>query len=200
MLYLWFKSFHIVGVVVWFAGLFYLVRLFVYHVEAQTHPAPLQNLLKQQYSLMEKRLYHLITIPGMIVTIIMAGAMIITNPAILQDTWLQVKLGLVAILLGYHSYCGRVLRQLSQGQNTWSSQQLRGLNEVPTILLVAIVCLAVFKNALPMYSTLAVLGGLILVIVITIPAYGFWRRGKTLVSMSSEPELEPIEPEIKISV
>ena len=72
MAYLWFKAFHLIGIVVWFAGLFYLVRLFVYHAEANQEPEPAQTILKKQYEIMEKRLYHLITMPGMTVTVVMA--------------------------------------------------------------------------------------------------------------------------------
>jgi putative membrane protein len=153
MPYLWFKAFHIIGVVVWFAGLFYLVRLFVYHAEANEQPEPAQSILKQQYQIMEKRLYRLITTPGMVVTVAMAIALLVAQPSLLHDTWLHVKLSLVALLLVYHHYCGRLMRQLASDECRWTGQQFRVLNEAPTILLVAIVLLAVFKNQLPVNAT-----------------------------------------------
>ncbi|MFM7367468.1 MAG: protoporphyrinogen oxidase HemJ, partial [Sphaerospermopsis kisseleviana] len=102
MAYSWFKAFHIIGFVVWFAGLFYLVRLFIYHAEANQEPEPAKTILKNQYQLMEKRLYHIITIPGMIVTVAMAIGILSTNPDLLKETWLHFKLGFVGILLIYH--------------------------------------------------------------------------------------------------
>lgn len=153
MTYLWFKAFHIIGVVVWFAGLFYLVRLYVYHVEANEQPEPARTILQQQYQIMEKRLYNLITTPGMVLTVVMAIAMLIAIPDYLKDGWLHAKLGLVALLVGYHFYCGRLMRQMAAGTFKWSGQQLRGLNEVPTVFLVLIVLLAVFKNNLPTTPT-----------------------------------------------
>jgi putative membrane protein len=98
---------------------------------------------------MEKRLYSIITTPGMIVTVVMAIAMLIAAPELLKETWLHVKLTLVALLIGYHHYCARLMKQMASGKFTWNSQQLRWLNEVPTIFLVVIVLLAVFKNQLP---------------------------------------------------
>jgi protoporphyrinogen IX oxidase len=149
MTYLWFKAFHIIGVVVWFAGLFYLVRLFVYHVEANEQPEPARTILQQQYQIMETRLYKLITTPGMVLTVAMAVAMLIMAPEYLRDPWLHAKLGFVVLLIGYHHYCARLMKQMAKGEFKWSGQQLRWLNEAPTVFLVVIVLLAVFKNNFP---------------------------------------------------
>ncbi len=149
MAYLWFKSFHLIGIVVWFAGLFYLVRLFVYHAEADEQPEPARSILKDQYQIMEKRLYNLITTPGMVLTVAMAIGLVSIEPAVLQDNWLRAKLILVILLIGYHHYCKRLMKQLAAGTCKWSGQQLRGLNEVPTVFLALIVLLAIFKNSLP---------------------------------------------------
>ncbi len=102
MAYYWFKAFHLIGIVVWFAGLFYLVRLFVYHAEAEQEPEPARSILKKQYELMEKRLYGIITTPGMLVTVTMAAGLIYTEPEILKSGWLHIKLAIVALLIGYH--------------------------------------------------------------------------------------------------
>jgi protoporphyrinogen IX oxidase len=176
MNYLWFKAFHIIGVVVWFAGLFYLVRLFVYHVEANDQPEPARTILQQQYALMEKRLYNLITTPGLILTVVMAIALVITAPDLLKEWWLHAKLAFVLATVVYHYYCGRVMKQMAAGKFSWNAQQLRGLNEVPTVFLVIIVLLAVFKNNLPTNITAWGTLGLIVAMAATIQLYARKRR------------------------
>lgn len=176
MAYSWFKAFHIIGFVVWFAGLFYLVRLFIYHVEANQEPEPAKTILKNQYQIMEKRLYHIITIPGMIVTVAMAIGIISTNPDLLKETWLHFKLGFVGILLIYHHYCGRLMKQLAADECKWSGQHLRALNEAPTLLLVVIVMLAIFKNNLPTDITAWLIFGLVIFMAVSIQMYAKIRR------------------------
>jgi putative membrane protein len=176
MTYLWFKAFHIIGVVVWFAGLFYLVRLFVYHVEANEQPEPNRTILQQQYQLMEKRLYNLITTPGMVLTVVMAIALLITAPDLLHERWLHIKLGFVAATIVYHFYCGRLMRRLAAGEFQWGGQALRGLNEVPTVFLAVIVLLAVFKNDLPTSATAWGIVAMIVAMVATIQLYAKKRR------------------------
>jgi putative membrane protein len=176
MAYYWFKAFHLIGVVVWFAGLFYLVRLFVYHAEASEQPEPAQTILKNQYQIMEKRLYHIITTPGMVVTVAMAIALLTTEPEVLKDGWLHIKLAFVAALVVYHFYCGRIMRQLAAGKCNWSGQHFRALNEAPTVLLVAIVLLAVFKNNLPTDMTAWGIFGMIVVMAVTIQLYAKKRK------------------------
>jgi len=174
--YLWFKAFHIVGVVVWFAGLFYLVRLFVYHVEANEQPEPARSILQTQYALMEKRLYKLITTPGMVLTVVMAIALLVSAPDLLKETWLHVKLGFVGLTIGYHYYCARLMKQLAAGTCKWSSQQFRALNEAPTVLLVIVVLLVVFKNQLPTDVTAWGMLGLIIAMAAIIQFYARKRR------------------------
>jgi protoporphyrinogen IX oxidase len=153
MAYLWFKSFHIVAFVSWFAGLFYLPRLFVYHAEANEQPEAVRNILRQQYSIMEKRLYGIIMTPAMLVTLAMAIGMLVISPDLLKETWLHVKMALVLVLVGYHYYCKRVIGQLEAGETPLSAQQFRWLNEFPTFFLVVIVMLAIFKNNIPTDAT-----------------------------------------------
>lgn len=176
MAYYWFKAFHLIGIVVWFAGLFYMVRLFVYHAEANQEPEPAQSILKKQYEIMEKRLYHIITMPGMVVTVVMAIGLLTTEPEILKERWIHFKLAFVAALLVYHFYCGRIMRRLAKGECNWSGQQFRALNEAPTILLVAIVLLAVFKNNLPTDITVWGIAAMVVVMVATIQLYAKKRK------------------------
>lgn len=176
MNYLWFKAFHIIGVVVWFAGLFYLVRLFVYHVEADERPEPAKSILKDQYALMEKRLYSLITTPGMVLTVVMAIALVVAAPDLLKQTWLHVKLTFVLLTVGYHFYCRRIMNQLAAGTCQWGGKQMRGLNEVPTVFLVLVVLLAVFKNQLPTSATAWGTLGLIVAMAAIIQLYARKRR------------------------
>lgn len=176
MAYSWFKAFHIVGIVVWFAGLFYLVRLFIYHVEANQEPEPARTILKNQYQIMEKRLYSIITTPGMLVTVAMAIGLLATEPEVLKEGWLHVKLGFVLLLIGYHHYCKRLMKQLEKDECKWSSQQLRALNEAPTVMLVVIVLLAVFKNNLPTDMTAWAVVGMVVAMAVTIQLYARKRR------------------------
>ncbi len=167
MPYFWFKAFHIVGFVSWFAGLFYIPRLFVYHAEAQEQQIePAQSILKAQFLLMEKRLYGIIMTPAMVVTIAMAIAMIVIAPDLLQQTWLQVKMGLVSVLVGFHFYCRRIIRRLEAGEMPLTSKQFRWMNEFPTFFLVVIVMLAIFKNDIPTNAT----GYVVLAMVVTFAA------------------------------
>ena len=190
MAYYWFKAFHLIGVVVWFAGLFYLVRLFVYHAEARLEPEPAQSILKKQYELMEKRLYGIITTPGMIVTVACAIGLISTEPGVLKSGWLHIKLAMVAVLIGYHFFCQRIMNQLAKDECNWTGQQFRALNEAPTILLVIIVLLAVFKNSLPLDLTTWLIVALVIAMIASIQLYAKKRRqDKEKLAQTEEPEL-----------
>ena len=174
--YLWFKTLHIVGVVVWFAGLFYLVRLFIYHVEAEELAAELQGPFKQQYTLMEKRLANIITTPGMVVAVSMAAGLLISQPSWLHQGWMHAKLGFVAALLAYHWFCYRLMGQLHRGECQWSGRQLRALNELPTLLLVIVVMLVVFKNQFPTGAATWFIVALVVFMAASIQFYARWRR------------------------
>ncbi|WP_287128319.1 protoporphyrinogen oxidase HemJ [Candidatus Cyanaurora vandensis] len=174
--YFWFKALHIVGFTVWLAGLFYLPRLFVYHVEAEEQPEPIRTALKNQFALMERRLYNIITTPGMVLTIAMAVGILTTEPEVLQETWLHVKLGLVALLIGYHYFCSRIRKQLAAGTFTWSGQQLRAYNEVSTVLFILIVMLAIFKDQFPTNIATWFIVGLVVLMAVAIQLYARKRR------------------------
>lgn len=156
MYYLLFKALHIVGFVSWFAGLFYLVRLFVYHAEAFDETPTKRDVLHPQLSVMEKRVYSIICTPAAIVTWLF-GLLMIFNKGMdwLQNNWwIQVKLILLLALTYYHWSCGRIAKRLANGEKVMSSNQFRLYNEVPTLFLVLITLLAVFKNELNLSYTL----------------------------------------------
>ncbi len=174
--YPWFRAFHIIGIVVWFAGLFYLVRLFVYHAETAEKSEPAKTILKDQYEIMEKRLYNIITTPGMVVTVLMAIGLISTQPEVLKSGWLHIKLTFVALLLFYHFYCGYLMKKLAKNECNWTGQQFRALNEAPTLLLVVIVLLATFKGNLPLDLTTWLVVGLVILMAASIQFYAKIRR------------------------
>jgi putative membrane protein len=135
---LWLKALHVIAVVTWFAGLFYLPRLYLYHADA----ADATSI--QRFEFMERRLFTIMTI-GATLTIIFGLAMLIEAPVYLTMSWLRVKLALVLLLVAYHGYCFKLLRDFAQRRNTRSAKWYRGFNEVPTLLLIGIVILAVVK-------------------------------------------------------
>ncbi len=147
--YLWFKSLHIIGVIVWFSGLFYLVRLFIYHEESRSMEDKLKIAFNSQYTLMEKRLANIITTPGMILALSMAICMVIMQPSWLSEKWLQIKISFVLGLVIYHYYCYKIMNSLQNGTSNISAKNLRLLNELPTLLLFIIVLLVIFKNNFP---------------------------------------------------
>lgn len=188
--YLWFKTLHIVGVVVWFAGLFYLVRLFIYHVEAREFEPKLRQAFHSQYCLMERRLANIITTPGMVLAVTMAAGLLITQPSWLQQGWMQVKLILVAGLIVYHAFCYRLMGQLSRDECDWSGRKLRALNELPTLILVLVVMLVVFKTQFPTGAATWLMVGLVLFMAGTIQFYARWRRLRSELP-SEQATLEP---------
>jgi len=149
MLYLWLKAFHIVGVVSWFAGLFYHGRLLVYHAEALACSEPGRDILVSQYRVMESRLLRFIMNPAMGLTLLTAAGLLLTPMAgsYLTQPWLHAKLVLVALLVALHFGMRHIMLDLAAGRVDWNAERLRVLNEVPTLLLVLITILAVFKDA-----------------------------------------------------
>jgi protoporphyrinogen IX oxidase len=143
-MYTYIKALHIIFIVTWFSGLFYMVRLFVYNTEANEKPEPAKGILKQQFSLMIRRLWLGITWPSAILTLIFGPWMMILLGGI--PTWLAIKLGFVVGLYLYHFSLHVLYRQQMKGIFRFSSQQLRIWNELATIFLVAIVMLVVVKQ------------------------------------------------------
>jgi len=156
---LYLKAFHIVFVVTWFAGLFYIVRLFVHYVEAQKQGIEAQKILQTQYIKMAKGLWLGITYPSMILTLIF-GFSLLYYFNYWQQPWMWLKLSFVALLLGYHFYCGVLYNKMISNKLTLSSFHLRLYNELASVLLFAIVFTVIFK-----YAIFSSLFGLLLIII-----------------------------------
>ena len=136
---LWVKAFHIIFMVIWFAGLFYLPRLFVYHVMAQ------DTATSAQFKTMERKLYFGIATPGGILTILFGVWLWIGYGIGAGSGWLAAKLMLVIVLVIYHLWCGRMLKEFQADRNTHSHVFYRWFNEFPVLVLIAVVLLVVFK-------------------------------------------------------
>ncbi|GIX27932.1 protoporphyrinogen oxidase HemJ [Pelomicrobium sp. G1] len=134
---LWIKAFHIVFMVTWFAGLFYLPRLFVYHAMAE------DPVSQERFQVMERKLYYGIMTPGAVLTLAL-GLWLWLGYGF-SGGWLHAKLALVAVLVGYHLWCGKLLRDFRQQRNTRSHVWYRWFNEFPVLILVAVVILVVVK-------------------------------------------------------
>lgn len=169
MSYLYLKALHIIFVVTWFAGLFYMPRLFIYFTEAQAKPEPEKSILQNQFLIMQRRLWYGITWPSAVLTLIFGPTMWYLYGA--TPTWLHLKLAFVLGLYGYHLYCHRLFKQQQNRIISWSSTQLRVWNEVATIFLFAIVFLVILKNALGMVYGLLGLTALMVVLLVAIRVY-----------------------------
>lgn len=151
--YFWAKALHLVSVVSWFAGLFYIGRLFIYHAEALRKPEPERAILTAQFALMERRLYRAITTPAMVGTLVFGLWLIHASPwPILSQPWFHAKVALLVLLFAYHGRCGSLRRALAKAdtdptQKVPSVRALRFWNEAATVLLFSIVFTAVFKRA-----------------------------------------------------
>jgi putative membrane protein len=149
--YEYIKALHLIFVITWFAGLFYIVRLFVYHAEAIQKPQPEQDILIKQYQLMQYRLWYIITWPSAVLASIFAFLLLFGSTlgeAWLQMPWMHVKLVFVFLLYLYHLKCHQIFKQLQQNQVTQTSNFFRLWNEGATLILFAIVFLVILKNAI----------------------------------------------------
>ena len=164
------KSVHVVFLVSWFAALFYIVRLFVYHTEAMQKPEPDQRILSAQYKIMENRLWSIIGNPAMVLTLITGFWMLYLAPYWLQQPWMHFKLGFVFLLVAYHFVCTYFIKQFKQDINKRNSTFFRIWNELATLFLVAIVFLVILKTAVSwVYGVLGLITlGLLLMLGIKI--------------------------------
>ena len=169
---------HIIFVVCWMAGLFYIVRLFIYHTEAQQKPEPDRKILSDQFEIMERKLWYIITVPSMLFVLAAGITMLILVPAWLSQPWMQIKLAFVIGLLIYHFICQNKMKQMAKGIYKWTSTQLRIWNEVATIFLFAIVFLAVLKNAISWIYGIVGLVLLTMILMSAVKIYKYYRMKK----------------------
>jgi putative membrane protein len=142
------KAIHLIFIVTWFAGLFYIVRLFIYHTEAKKNTKD-YNILSAQFKLMQKRLWYGITYPSLFLTLILGSSLLSKNmDYYLNQPWIYLKLIFVLGLVSYHLYCGQIFKQLQNDVFKHSTTFLRIWNEVATVFLVCIIFIAIFKNTL----------------------------------------------------
>lgn len=134
---LWVKSFHVIFMVTWFSGLFYLPRLFVYHAMSDDQPSI------ERFKIMERKLFYGIMTPGAVLTIILGLWMWLGYG--ISGTWMHIKFSLVLVLIAYHIYCGKLLRDFKFDRNTHSHVYYRWFNEFPVLLMIAIIILVIVK-------------------------------------------------------
>lgn len=173
MAYYYIKSLHLIFVITWFAGLFYIVRLFVYQIEAHSKPSPDKEILGAQFKIMAKRLWYIITWPSMILATAFAIWLMVLRPFYFSDAWMQVKLLFVVLLIIYHIKCHLIFKQLQNDVVKYSSNFMRIFNEGATIILFAVVFLVILKNAVNwIYGVV----GIILFSVLIALGYKFYKR------------------------
>ena len=146
--YSYIKALHLIFVITWFAGLFYVVRLFVYQIEASQKPSPDKEILGEQLKLMASRLWYIITWPSAILTLIFALTLLYVRPFLLDESWMQIKLAFVGALYLYHLKCHQIYKQLQKGIVKHSSNYMRLFNEGATVILFAVIFLVILRHEL----------------------------------------------------
>lgn len=144
--YNYIKALHLIFVITWFAGLFYIVRLFIYQIEASQKPSPDKEILGEQLKIMANRLWFIITWPSAILTLILAGTLLYLNSGLLHLPWMQVKVGFVIVLYLYHFKCHQIYKQLQNDIVNYTSNYMRLFNEVATIILFSVVFLVIVRH------------------------------------------------------
>ena len=170
------KSLHLIFVITWFAGLFYIVRLFVYQIEASKKESPEKEILQKQYKIMTYRLWYIITWPSAVLASIFAFLMLFFTPQgnfWLQQSWMHVKLGFVFALYLYHLKCHQIFKQLQNDEVKHTSNFMRLWNEGATIILFAVVFLVILKNAVNwIYGVI----GIFLFSILIMLGFKFYKR------------------------
>ena len=146
--YPYIKALHLIFVVTWFAGLFYIPRLFIYHIEASQKVSPEKEILTKQLKLMTKRLWFIITWPSAVLCTLFAIWLLILMPGWLQQPWMHVKLAFVLLLFFYHGRNHLIYKQLQRDEVKYTSRYMRIWNEVATLVLFAVVFLVILKSAI----------------------------------------------------
>lgn len=171
--YNYIKALHLIFVITWFAGLFYIPRLFIYHIEASEKPSPEKEILSKQFKLMSRRLWHIITWPSAILAVLFALWLVLLMPAWLEQPWMHVKLVFVALLFAYHLKTHKIYKKLQRDEIPYSSRFMRIWNEGATLFLFAIVFLAILKDA---FNWIYGLVGLVLLAVLLMLGIRLYRR------------------------
>jgi protoporphyrinogen IX oxidase len=172
------KALHIIFIVTWFSGMFYIVRLFIYNTEANAKPEPERTILQQQFDIMIRRLWFGITWPSAVLTLIFGPWMWYLYNGLHPDNWLVIKLCFVAGLYAYHFTLQAIYKQEMNGKFKYSSGQLRIWNEVATIFLIAIIMVAVVKQGMSLVYGLMGLALFIVLLMSAIKVYKLIRTGK----------------------
>jgi putative membrane protein len=172
-LYNYIKSLHLIFVITWFAGLFYIVRLFVYQIEANDRPSPEKEILQNQYKIMTYRLWYIITWPSAILTVFFAIWLLILMPAWIQMPWMHVKLVFVVLLVSYQIKCHLIYKELQNNIFSYSSNFMRLWNEGATIILFAVVFLVILKNA---FNWIYGVIGIVLFSILIMLGFKFYKR------------------------
>lgn len=168
--YNYIKALHLIFVITWFAGLFYIPRLFIYHIEASRKLSPEREILTKQLQLMAKRLWYIITWPSAILATLFAIWLLFLMPGWLQQPWMHVKLGFVVLLVAYHLKNHQIFKQLQRDEVRYTSKYMRIWNEGATLILFAIVFLVILKDSLNwIFGVFGIIGlGLLLMLGISI--------------------------------
>ncbi len=146
--YNYIKALHLIFIITWFAGLFYIPRLFVYHIEASAKAEPERSILTTQLKLMTKRLWYIITWPSAILASIFAFWMLYLMPIWVEQDWMQVKLGFVVLLYAYHFKCHLIFKEMQNDIIKWSSNHMRLWNEGSTLILFSVIFLVIVRDAI----------------------------------------------------
>ncbi|AFL80793.1 putative membrane protein [Aequorivita sublithincola DSM 14238] len=171
--YPYIKSLHLIFIITWFAGLFYIVRLFVYQIEASQKPSPDKEILGEQLKIMASRLWNIITWPSMILALFFGIWLISMRMFFIADAWMQVKLAFVVLLILYQFKCHQIFKQLQKGVVKYSSNYMRLFNEVPTIILFSVVFLVILKDGVNwIYGTV----GIIIFAILLMMGYKIYKR------------------------
>ncbi len=174
--YNYLKSLHLIFVITWFAGLFYIVRLFVYQIEAAEKPSPEKEILQNQFKIMSYRLWYIITWPSAVLASFFAFWMLFFTPmgnAWLQMSWMHVKLGFVFVLYAYHAKCHQIFKQLQENKVNYTTNFMRLWNEGATIILFSVVFLVILKNA---FNWIFGVIGIVLFSVLIMLGFKFYKK------------------------
>ena len=172
-MYDYIKSLHLIFVITWFSGLFYIVRLFVYQIEANNKPSPEKEILQNQYKIMASRLWYIITWPSAVLASVFAFILLYFKYGLLYADYFQVKLFFVFLLYLYHLKCHQIFKQLQNNEVKYTSNFMRLWNEGATIILFAIIFLIILKNA---FNWIFGVIGIFLFSIIIMLGFKFYKR------------------------